>query len=517
MIEAELAEDECFEESQIFVGKDVLELLSSSMYINPLSIFREYVQNSTDAIDDAVAFGLLPSFEDGFIEINLDHIDRRVVIRDNGMGLSNTDFAARMLSFGASEKRGTDARGFRGVGRLSGLGYVQQLLFRSRASGDTEVMEAMWDGRVVKQILASSDSATDLRTIVKEAVTLRRFSPDGYPAHFFEVELVKPRRIANDRLLNELEIEAFIGQVCPCPFSPAFSYGNAVAALLAPHGRAGRSYKIYINGAAEPVYRPYRDAVVYSDTKKASLRNLESIEIAGVNDDIAAIGWLVNHEYLGAIPVSQRVRGLRARVGNIQVGNDRIFLNVFPEDRFCSWAIGEVHILDGRVIPNGRRDEFESSAHLDNIVAYLRPVGAKIARQCRVSSQKRNRLKAFEFGADKVYAKLDVLKQGAITERYAKAIKAEIGALLSEMKRAVDFGLFEDDERRALGGRLASIEEEVDAQTTKVDGHKLVTLLEQKRATYKEVFDLIYECSANQVAAKSLVDRILSRLSRSQD
>ena len=514
MAEVEWAEGEGLEEPEVFVGKDVLELLSSSMYINPLSIFREYVQNSTDAIDDAVAFGLLPSVEYGFIEINLDHIDRRVVIRDNGRGVSNRDFAARMLSFGASEKRGTDARGFRGVGRLAGLGYVQQLLFRSRANGDPEVLEAMWDGRAVKRVLASSDSATDLGTVVKEAVTLKRLAPEGYPAHFFEVELVKPRRIANDRLLNEQEIEAFVGQICPCPFSPGFSYGREVAVLLAPHGRAGRSYRIHINGAEEPVYRPYRDAVVHSDTRRASLRNLESFEIAGVDGDIAAVGWLVNHDYLGAIPVSQRVRGLRARVGNLQVGNDRIFLDVFPEDRFCSWAIGEVHILDGRVVPNGRRDEFESSAHFDNIVAHLRPVGAQIARECRVSSQKRNRLKTFELGADKVYEKLDVLKQGAVTERYAKTIKAEIGTLLSEMKRAVDFGLFEDDERGALGGRLASIEEEVDAHTTKVDGHNLVTLLERKRATYKEVFDLIYECSANQVAAKSLVDRILSRLSR---
>ena len=164
MIETKRADAESFEEPEIFVGKDVLEILSSSMYVNPLSIFREYVQNATDAIDDAVDLGLLPSINDGLIEINLDHIDRRVVIRDNGKGLSNKDFPARMLSFGASEKRGTDARGLRGVGRLSGLGYVQQLLFRSRAKGDTRVMEAMWDGRVVKRMLASTDRATDLRT-----------------------------------------------------------------------------------------------------------------------------------------------------------------------------------------------------------------------------------------------------------------------------------------------------------------------------------------------------------------
>jgi len=121
-----------------------------------------------------------------------------------------------MLSFGASEKRGTDARGFRGVGRLSGLGYVQQLVFRSRAKGDTKVLEATWDGRVVKRMLATNDSEADLRTIVREAVTLKKLEPEDYPAHFFEVELIKPRRIANDRLLNEIEIEAFVSQVCPC-------------------------------------------------------------------------------------------------------------------------------------------------------------------------------------------------------------------------------------------------------------------------------------------------------------
>jgi hypothetical protein len=508
-------DDDGFDEPEIFVGKDVLELLSSSMYVNPLSIFREYVQNATDSIDDAVAAGLLARIDDGVIEINLDHIDRRIVIRDNGRGLANKDFVRRMLSFGASEKRGTDARGFRGVGRLSGLGYVQQLVFRSRAVGDTRVLEATWDGRVVKRMLASNDPGADLRSIVREAVTLKRLEPDDYPAHFFEVELVKPRRIANDRLLNEVEIGAFVSQVCPCPFSPEFSFGDEIGKLLAPHGRAAKSYHIQINGSKEPVYRPYRDYVEYSEGKRASLRSLKTFEIDSIDGDPAAVGWLIHHDYQGAIPASQGVRGLRARVGNIQVGHDRLFSEIFPEDRFCSWAIGEVHVLDGRVVPNGRRDEFENNAHLDNIVTHLRPVGAEVARECRVSSQKRNRLKTFELAADKVYEKLDVLKQGAISERFAKATKAEIGSLLSEMRKAVDFDLFEDADKGALRSRHASIEKAVDAHATKAEGDVLESLPLRKRSTYKEVFDLIYDCSVNQVAAKSLIDRMLERLSRS--
>lgn len=509
------ADVEILEEYEVFVGKDVLELLSSSMYVNPLSIFREYVQNATDAIDDAVAAGLLSSIEEGRIEINLDHIDRRVVIRDNGVGLANADFPSRMLSFGASGKRGTDARGFRGVGRLSALGYVQELVFRSRAKGDTKVLEASWDGRVVKRLLASTDAETDLRAVVKEAVTLKRLDPDGYPSHFFEVELVKPRRIANDRLLNEVEIGTFIGQVCPCPFSPEFGFGEEISSLLSPHGRAGKTYGVYINSAEQPVYRPYRNEVAYSDSKTASLHYLKSFEVAGMDGGTAAVGWLIHHDYQGAIPVSQGVRGLRARVGNIQIGHDRLFLEVFPEDRFCSWTIGEVHVLDSRVVPNGRRDEFESNVHLDNIIAHLRPIGAEVARECRVSSQKRNRLKSFELAADKIYEKLEVLKQGAVSQRYAKTVKEEIGTLLSDMRKVTEFDLLVDRERGALRSQLREIEMAVDVYTSKVDGDIFESIPASKRATYKEVFDLIYGCSANQVAAKSLIDRILDRLSRS--
>ena len=501
-------------EPEVFVGKDVLELLSSSMYVNPLAIYREYVQNATDAIDDAVAIGLLPSIDAGRVEVNLDHIDRRVVIRDNGVGLSNMEFVPRMMSFGASQKRGTDARGFRGVGRLSALGYVQQLIFRSRSKGDASVFEARWDGRVVKKLLAATDEDTDLQSIVKEAVSLTELEPADYPMHFFEVEIVKPRRIANDRLLNELEIETFIGQVCPCPFSPGFSYGEEIATLLEGQGRAGRSYNIHINGSEAPVYRPHRDEVEFSESKKSTFRNLKKFEIDGIDGEPAAVGWLAHHDYQGAIPVSQGVRGLRARVGNIQIGHDRLFAEIFPEDRFCSWSVGEVHILDPRVVPNGRRDEFENNAHLDNIIAHLRPIGSEVARECRMSSQKRNRIKQFELAADKVYERLDVLKQGAVSVRYAKTIKAEIGTLLSDMRKATEFDLFEDHEQGALRRHLRKIEKEVDAQAIKTEGDVLDSLPKHKRGTYKEVIDLIYDCSVNQVAAKSLIDRMLDRLSR---
>ncbi len=44
---------------RIAIGKDVLELLSTSMYVDPMTVYREYVQNAADAIDDARSAKLL--------------------------------------------------------------------------------------------------------------------------------------------------------------------------------------------------------------------------------------------------------------------------------------------------------------------------------------------------------------------------------------------------------------------------------------------------------------------------
>ena len=85
-----------------------------------------------------------------------------------------------MLSLGASGKRGTDARGFRGWERLSGLGYVQKLIFRSRSAGDDKVHEASWDGRTIKGILSTETETNDLKSIVSEAIELKSLEPEGY-------------------------------------------------------------------------------------------------------------------------------------------------------------------------------------------------------------------------------------------------------------------------------------------------------------------------------------------------
>src|SRR5690348_3887992 len=114
---------------EIVIGKDVLELLTGAMYVDPLDIYREYIQNAADATDEARG-AKLPNDHSADVQIHIDHQERLVRIRDYGASIPAPEFARRLTAIGGSGKRGSHLRGFRGIGRLSGLGYCQELVFR---------------------------------------------------------------------------------------------------------------------------------------------------------------------------------------------------------------------------------------------------------------------------------------------------------------------------------------------------------------------------------------------------
>ena len=45
--------------NNIIIGKHTLESLTSGMYSDPYVVYREYIQNAVDSIDNAIAQGIL--------------------------------------------------------------------------------------------------------------------------------------------------------------------------------------------------------------------------------------------------------------------------------------------------------------------------------------------------------------------------------------------------------------------------------------------------------------------------
>lgn len=497
--------------AKVFVGKDVIELVGNAMYLDPLTVYREYIQNSVDSIDEAIEKGVLDDTNGGRIEINLDMAARSIVIRDNGIGVPKKEFERRMTSIGGSAKRRTSARGFRGVGRLAGLGFCQNLIFRSRAPGDV-VCEQVWDVRKIKSALAWFEGEGDIGDLIADVTECRTIDDGDYPDHFFEVEMKSPIRLGQDLLMNFERVRSYVGQVAPVPFSPTFSYASEIREHLETY-LDFCEYPIFLNDDKGQIFKPYEDDFDYSEFKSGKLAKLELFQLSSLDGEAGAVGWVAHHDYQGAIPKSAGVGGLRARVGNLQIGERNVFVDVFPEERFNSWTIGEVHAFDDRLVPNGRRDGFEHGNHLANLKTQLLPIGHTVAQHCRRESSIRNQSKRVELALMHAESIGDMLDQNAISKSAAKIKISEAKGKLAEAKAAFDPGIFASKGNGDLAKKLGDLEERFSAGNDVSNGSgPLDHLPKAKRTAYLEIFDLIYACSSNQQNAKKLIDSILARL-----
>jgi len=498
---------------EIVIGKDILELLSSSMYVDPMTIYREYVQNATDAIDQARAHGQIGASESGKVTIGIDAAARSVKITDNGTGVGHEHFVSRLTAFGASKKRGRGARGFRGVGRLAGLGYCQELVFRSRTPADNKVNELRWDCRKMKTILRSSEESHDLRTAIAEVVEFRRIPTSNLPDRFFEVELRGIVRHGNDQLLNPSAITTYLSQVAPVPFRKDFPFRDMILNHVSSHVRLG-DIQIFIGEGNAPICRPHGEAMEVGAGTFDPFNDAQLLTIEGIDGEIAGVGWVLHHGYTGALPSTCNVRGLRVRSGNIQVGDDRMFEELFPEPRFNSWSVGELHVVDPRIIPNGRRDHFEQGVHYHNILTHLVPVARDITRRCRNSSVQRKWSRDFQLRETAIRERAAIIKQGALSRQERYRISEEIRAGVAFLGSIINKGILPTDVVPELKKRKEKLERDVSRiLNSPVKASPLSDFPPSKRRAYEQLIGLIYECSASQTNARLLVDKILLRLS----
>lgn len=421
---------------EVVVGKDVLELLAGAMYADPLTIYREYVQNAADAIDIARAKGLDAGEGFGALII-LDRAGRSILIRDNGASIPANEFVTRLTSIGASQKRGKALRGFRGVGRLSGLGYCQEILFRGRAEGDTKVTEIRWDGRKLRDLLRDSNFAGDLSSLVRSVVEIRKLPGDGYPTRFFEVELRKVVRLRGDLLLNEDSVRSYLSQVAPVPFHPEFHLGPQISAYLRKRG-VRESISVRLASDEDPIYHRASDHITFNERSKDAIQSVEFLEFLGQDGDVEAFGWVLDHAYLGAVPRRLGLGGIRLRNGNIQVGDESILSHLYAEPRFAGWAIGDIHIESRAILPNARRDEFEASVGYtylqDEFIIFLK----RISQTIRDRSLVRNRIRKAQ--AELIFADqwLDQVKGKELPSAVLQRIRTIVQARIDEAEKQLD-------------------------------------------------------------------------------
>ena len=502
---------EVLNKNDVLVGHNLLELLTQAMYVDPLTIYREYIQNATDAIEEGRRQGMFASNEAGRVDLHIDLSERAVRIRDNGASISRAQFVQRLLAIGLSTKRGKDLRGFRGIGRLAGLGYCQELVFRGRAEAREPVTEISWSARKLRELLNSDSTVHDLQSAMSEIATLNRTSAGSWPARFFEVELRKVIRIKNDVLLNPEAVRDYLSQVAPVPFRNDFKYSAEIEQFLHKHG-VGEGIGLTINGSTT-MRRLHQSNFDITPKINDRFCTIRFFEVPGLEGGLEAVGWVLDHSYLGALPKSLNIGGLRLRAGNIQIGESDILAELFSEPRFNSWCVGEFHILNKKILPNGRRDNFEHSTHYMNFQSHISKITTELSRTCRARSATRNLLKATKHDLQKIENDLVIVRSIPYDFPFRKKHLATLSKLISKQQLNAETKLPHTLQREQLLKRTAQLQRKVERMSSdKRSGNLLKRLPPTKKKAYSEVLSAIYEVTSDASIAHEYVNKILRRL-----
>ena len=94
-------------------------------------------------------------------------------------------------------------------------------------------------------------------------------------------------------------------------------------------------------------------------------------------------------------------------------------------------------MLDRRVVPNARRDNFEVNHHYSNLLVQLGPVAANISQHCRSASVSRNAAQMVQNTIAEVSAKL---KQKRIDRAELSRLKSSVLRACSKAKAIADDG-----------------------------------------------------------------------------
>lgn len=369
-------------------GMYLLETLTSGMYNDPLSIYREYIQNSVDSIDQCAR-----SPDEAEIKIELNPLKKNVSIYDNGSGISAYTAEKVLSSIGSSGKLGTLQRGFRGIGRLGGIAFAQKVVFRTTAMGENVVSTQEWDCEKLRDYLRSPDHSS--MTLEELFSRVSGFSQETTEerknSSFFEVQLLNVESFRN-YIFDIQRIKKYLEQVAPLPFYPEqFSFHKKVRNFLTDNIPQYGEYKITVNG--EQLFRPYKnDLDITSKQCNDQLEDVELFELKS-GDTALAYGWYgQRRDLLGSIRKGESASGLRVKVGNLQVGDQHLLDRCFSEDRFNSYIIGEIHICDQSLLPNSRRDDFVDNKKKTVLYNLIErdiglPLSKEIRRRSRVQSQ----------------------------------------------------------------------------------------------------------------------------------
>ena len=371
-------------ESKFKAGMYLLETLTAGMYNEPLSIYREYIQNSVDSFEivkKAKKKG--PTL----LKIEIDPSNRLVSVYDNGAGIPADAAEKTFSSIGSSEKQGDLLRGFRGIGRLGGLAFCDKAVFQTKAFEENIESIQEWDCKELRKLLSDTSKRNmDLKRLFELTTTFHQNNGKKNAGSYFKVTLFDVSSFRN-HILDIRKIERYLQSVAPVPFNSCnFDFSDEIRSYLSKNIRNFGEFVIKLNG--EEIYKPYKNTVRTSSKDAEKIEGVEFFELK-TSSEVLGYGWYGRRcRLLGALTPREGVSGIRVKVGNITIGDEHLLDDCFRERRFNAYVVGEIHIVSPLLIPNSRRDNFVDNKEKSLFFnAVEREIGLPISKEIRLRSR----------------------------------------------------------------------------------------------------------------------------------
>ena len=354
----------------VSIGKDVLESLTTSMYEDSRYVYREYVQNAADQIDKAKALGLLGE-EDGEIHIHILPDQALVEIEDNATGIPQNEFINVLRNVAKSNKIKGKDKGFRGIGRLGGLGYCDELRFESSFHGEATKSILIWDAALLRRIIDDRSQKEEAAEVISRVTKFKKENED-VNMHYFKIIM---KGVHDEVLLNIKEVRKYLSMVAPVAFPSHFVLGKKIYQAAREASFELDEYNLFIN--SEQLFKAY-STVIY-DGEEGSMRRIDELfdvrcfEERDRNGKLIYWGWYgLNTTPNKQLSPANIARGIRLRKANIQVGNESTLVKLHRQERTNFYFFGEVHAVSEGLIPNSRRDYFSVGSEVSNFESKLK-------------------------------------------------------------------------------------------------------------------------------------------------
>jgi molecular chaperone HtpG len=344
---------------KVIIGVNILETLTTGMYRDAKVIYREYIQNACDQIDEAVFLGLYER-QDGNIEIFTDADS--ISIEDNATGIPAEQFKEILYSIGESKKTAGRNRGFRGIGHWCGFAHCETLVFIAKAAGESvesimtcnaAKMRSMMLEHRLKVIEYSID---DVLSCTTEFSTNEVTNTN---THYFKV-VMKGVTDAKDEICNHQFVKDYLSFIIPVGYATEFRFKKQIHEYANEIGQSITEYNVRING--EPVRKQYKPTFTTRGKGDDEIKGIRFKNFNYDNGNLMAWMWFGVSSFKAQMIPANKMRGIRLRSMNIQVGDESALQRLFDEShgRGLYYYIGEVFAVSNDLLPDSQRDYFES-------------------------------------------------------------------------------------------------------------------------------------------------------------